>query len=231
MSLGVLDWGIGGVFAALRALEREPTLDLVYRSDSANTPYGKQTRAELARSVGAALDWLAEAGAEQILIACHSGSTALRDLSPPVPTWGVIEPHAVPPDAGKLLVLGGARTIRSGHWHRALASLPGERRIVQRVSQPLSAHIEAGRTDHPDCLADLDRILAPALDADVVVLACTHYTALGGAIAARMPQARQVDPAMFVVDGLSLRPGSGQVRWTSSGDAQVVRDAARRWAR
>jgi glutamate racemase len=222
MTLGVLDWGVGGFFAAAYACTRVPTLDVVYRADTGNTPYGLQTRSQLAISVQRGLNTLAEQGATHIIIACHSGSTALRDVHPPVPTWGVIDASSVPADAGKVLVLGGARTIRCGHWRRALHALPGARQVVQRISQPLSAHVEAGAAGSPECLADLDRIIAPARDVDCVVLACTHYAALAGAIAERLPRAVQVDPALAVVDGLELQAGHSQFSASTSGDVHVL---------
>ncbi len=222
MTLGVLDWGVGGLFAAAHACSRVPTLDVLYRADTGNTPYGLQARSQLARSVQAGLDTLACQGATHIIIACHSGSTALRDVAPPVPTWGVIDASSVPQDAGKVLVLGGARTIRCGHWRRALHDLPGSRQVVQRISQPLSAHVEAGTAGSAACGADLDRILARALDADCVVLACTHYAALVAAIAERMPGALQVDPAMAVVDSMPLQPGEQYFSASSSGDVAAL---------
>ena len=54
MKLGILDWGVGGLFALEMARQREPSLDLVYLSDAGNTPYGKQPRSELRRSVARA---------------------------------------------------------------------------------------------------------------------------------------------------------------------------------
>ena len=220
MTLGVMDWGVGGLFAAVAARDLVPGLDVVYRADTANRPYGTQSRTELAASVQATLERLADAGATHILIACHSASTALPDVSPPVPIWGVIAPESVPDHAVNVLVLGGARTIRSGHWRRALTQ-PG-RRIVQRISQPLSAHVEAGRTEHPDCLADLDHILAPARGCDAVILACTHYAALEPAIQQRMPHALCIDPAMAVVRTLPLAPGSGRFDVDTTGDRSAL---------
>ncbi len=222
MMLGVLDWGVGGLFAAAHACTREPMLDVLYRADTGSTPYGLQTRAQLARSVQAGLDTLASQGATHIVIACHSASTALRDVVPPVPTWGVIDASSVPQDAEKVLVLGGARTIRCGHWRRALQDLPGSRQIVQRISQPLSAHVEAGTSASAACGADLDRILAPAQDADCVVLACTHYAALVSHIAERMPDTLQVDPAISVVDALPLQPGRQRFSASTTGDVAAL---------
>ncbi len=219
MTLGLLDWGLGGLFALAHARRSEPTLDVVYLADSGNTPYGKQSREHLAQSVLTSLHRLADLGATEVLIACHSGSSALPDITPPVPTRGVIDAGCVPADARRVAVLAGARTVRSGRWRRALqAHGVASTGIVQRVAQPLSAHVEAGRIDHREMHTDLDRILAPVLDADVVVLACTHYAALEHAIRERMPNARVVDPALAVVGSMRMCPGSTRTIAVTTGD-------------
>lgn len=222
MTLGILDWGVGGLFALRRARQRCPELDVVYLSDSGNVPYGKQDRRTLADSVGRAIATLAEQGATEVLVACHSASTALPDVHPVVPTRGVIDGSTVPP--GRALVLGGRRTITSRAWHRALSG----RDVRGRVAQPLSAHVEAGAASSEACLADLDRILAPGTDRDVVVLACTHYAALTDAVRQRMPRATVVDPAMAIVDGLALAPGEGRVRVYTTGVVPEMNETARR---
>lgn len=217
--LGVLDWGVGGLFSVQQARLQAPTCDLVYLSDAGNTPYGKQSRRQLAASVERGIQRLADLGARQVLVACHSGSTALPDLTPAVPTRGVIAPETVP--AGSLGLIGGRRTVRSGAWRRALA-----RPVLQRVAQPLSAHVEAGTTDSLACRADLDRILGPLKRVDVLVLACTHYTALAAAIQARCPRATLVDPALERVRGLSTAPGGARLEVWTTGDPAAMRRTA-----
>ncbi len=123
-------------------------------------------------------------------------------------------------------MIGGQRTIRSGAWRRALAG----RAVLQRVAQPLSAHVEAGRSADSVCRADLDRILAPAHGATGVVLACTHYAALAAAIAERMPGAWVIDPAMGVVDrllnGLPAGPPAAAPRFFTTGDPAAMAEVA-----
>jgi glutamate racemase len=213
MTLGFLDWGIGGFFALRRALQREPTLDVVYLSDTGQVPYGKQPEATLRVTVERGCQRLREHGATHVLVACHSASTVL-----PVGCIGVIRPDLVP--AGRTLVLGGQRTVDSGQWDGP--------RTLQRVAQPLSAHIEAGRAQSADALADLDRILAGVVSPDTVVLACTHYSAMADAIQARFPKARLLDPALAVVDALALVPGEGRIEVLTTGRLQDLWQAAAR---
>ncbi|HCH65310.1 MAG TPA: hypothetical protein DFR83_21065, partial [Deltaproteobacteria bacterium] len=154
--IGVLDWGIGGLFAVERMLAREPTLDLAVLSDAGNVPYGRQSRPQLCASVRDSVARLRELGAGPILVACHSASTVLPELDLP-DVEGVVRPEAVPL-GGTILVLGGIRTIRSGAWRRALQH---HGTVIQRIAQPLSAAVEAGHIHHPATAQALDRILAP----------------------------------------------------------------------
>jgi len=203
--LAILDWGIGGV-GVWRALRlRAPRLPIIYLSDSGYTPYGLLSREALARRVTELARLLVEHGANSLVIACNAASTVIESASEirdfEVPVTGMIRPllQSFPAGArGTLGVLGGRRTIRSQLLRRGLER-PG-RRIVQRIAQPLSAHVERGSTHGADCARDLDRILAPLRTADSILLACTHYPAIEHLIAARTPDAKLIDPADSVVE-------------------------------
>jgi len=221
--IGVLDWGIGGLFSVARILRRDPTVDLVFFSDSGAIPYGRQQRPQLRHSVRQAVTHLRSLGATQILVACHSASTVLPQLALPG-VHGVICPAHIPP-SNRTLVLGGIRTIRSGAWRRALHT---HRSVVQRIAQPLSAAVEAGLIEHPTTRDHLHRILAPVRAADTVVLACTHYIALAPQIQALMPHANIIDPALVEVDQLDIPAGSGRRVAQTTGDVHRTREVATR---
>jgi glutamate racemase len=63
------------------------------------------------------------------------------------------------------------------------------------VAQPISARVEAGDLNSQALRRELDGIMAPLREVDLLVLACTHYPALRGAFAERAPGAGIVDPA------------------------------------
>jgi len=200
--LGILDWGIGGV-GVLRVLrQRTQRVPVLYVSDSGSIPYGLLSRTALTLRVSQVLRHMVERGATSIMVACNAASTVIELASPgAVPVTGVIAPAIglIPSEfRGALGIIGGARTIRSGIYRRALAG-PG-RRIVQRIAQPLSAHIEAGTTGSARCAEDLARILGPLRAVDAVLLACTHYPAIAESIGSLVPGARLLDPAAAVVD-------------------------------
>jgi glutamate racemase len=221
-----------GVVRVLR--QRAPEVPVVYVSDTGFTPYGKVPRAVLAARVSRMVRALAVEGALAVVVACNAASTVVGSLGEvPVPVFGVIDcaiglvPRAF---RGTIGVVGGARTIRSGLYRRGLAGRG--RRVVSRIAQPLSGHIEAGTVDSDACQAALDRILAPLRDADAVLLACTHYPAIASAIGARVPRARLLDPAealvAHVLTTAPLPPRRADDRLLTTGDADAMRASTRR---
>jgi glutamate racemase len=181
---------------------------------------------------------LAERGATEVVLACNAASTVVGRLTAaPVPIEGIISHGlaSVPEGLGSIGVVGGRRTIDAGHYRRGLAR-PG-RVVLSRVAQPLSAHIEAGRTGSGQFHADLAAIVAPLRRVDALVLACTHYPAASRWFAAALPNALLVDPAEHLANAIAYRypeamsaasPAS-RVFLTTGDPAAMRRGAARAW--
>lgn len=235
-TLGVLDWGIGGigVVHALRA--HNITLPIVYLSDTGVMAYGKLSSQALTTRVKRAIDNLQTRGATQVLVACNAASTVIQNIHCNVPVVGVIEPtlgaiSKVPRDTfGIVGVIGGTRTIRSGVYRRGLLALNLD--VVQRIAQPLSAHIEHGTIDSANGVRDLQHILKPLATVDTLVLACTHYPAIAARIQTHVPHARLIDPAVAVVRALepqlAFHVGDRDLQLLCTGDAVAMRQGARR---
>ncbi|TNF29682.1 MAG: glutamate racemase [Deltaproteobacteria bacterium] len=229
--LGVLDWGIGGVDAFRRLRARYPTLPMTYWSDSGFTPYGKVPAPALAARIAEVAGRMA---VTHLVVACNAASTVLDAAPLPVPTVGVIAPGvalALRSPARILGVVGGERTIASGAWERPLVA--AGREVRARVAQPLSAHVEAGRLDGPELERDLADILAPLVGVDALILACTHYPAIAGAFARRLPGVTLLDPVDALLDAVAAWPladsgGDGDLRVLTTGDPSATREAARR---
>ena len=180
---------------------------------------------------------LARHGATDVVLACNAASTvADRLTAAAVPVEGIITHGvaSVPDDLDHIGVVGGRRTIAAALYRRGLAR-PG-RTVISRVAQPLSAHIEAGRTGSAPFQADLARIVAPLLRVDALVLACTHYPAATQWFAAALPQTRLIDPAAQLAAAIAARyphhqqAGPASRRFLTSGDPDAMRrGAARAW--
>jgi glutamate racemase len=235
--LAVVDWGIGGLGFLARFATRHPDAGAVYLSDAGFAPYGKLPRRALAARVDRVLRYLAdEHGADHAVLACNAASTVLADLRAPgqgMAVAGIVAPavevlsRRAPARVG---VIGGRRTILSGVYGRALRAAGHD--VCQRVAQPLSAHVEAGRLDGDAVRGDVARILAPLRGVEVLVLACTHYPALAPLLAERCPGAELFDPADATLAHVEARwplahAASGPHRVLTTGDPDSMRRAAR----
>ena len=235
MRLAVLDWGIGGMgFLSLLAA-RHPDAGAVYLSDAGFTPYGKVPRRALAARLDQVLRHLRDRyGVDHAVLACNAASTVLPELAAPregIAVAGVIAP-ALAALAGlapaRVGVIGGGRTVRSGAYGRGLRA--AGHHVRQRVAQPLSAHVEAGRLEGDAVRGDVARILAPLRGVEVLVLACTHYPALAPLLAERCPRATLFDPVAATLARMEAAwpaPAPGPRRVLTTGDPESMRRSAR----
>jgi glutamate racemase len=236
--LGIVDWGIGGI-GLLNALDRvAPGLPVLYWSDAGATPYGRLSADELTERLTTVVAELAARGATEVVLACNAASTVVDQLGgAAIPVEGIIRHGlaSVPEDLESIGVIGGQRTIDAGLYRRGLAR-PG-RVVLSLVAQPLSAHIEAGRTGSPQFLADLAQIVAPLRRVDALVLACTHYPAASSWFAAALPNVLLIDPADRMANAIAERhPHARFARrpakraFLTTGDPEGMRlGAARAW--
>jgi glutamate racemase len=235
--LGIVDWGIGGIGLLALLDDLVPALPVTYWSDTGSVPYGLQRTADLRGRLRAVVAELAARGCTEVVLACNAASTVLvgPGLGPaPVPVEGIIGHgiDAVPPGAGPVGVVGGRRTILGAYHRRGLEA--AGRTVRARVAQPLSAHIEAGRTGTPEFVADLRHIVAPLHGVDALVLACTHYPAAARWFADELPGTVLVDPAAHLAAAVAARhpEAAGPRRATAArtllttGDPAAMRRAA-----
>ena len=231
-ALGVIDWGIGGLDVVAKLRNAGHLRPVLYVSDSGATPYGKQSDTNLAARIQALLEALAGHGCDEVVIGCNAASTVIPDLQSLCVrrVLGVIQPGieaTVASGVRAVAVLGGRRTIDSGHYGAALRA----RGIVvnEIVAQPLSALIERGITSGPELDEAVDQIVRPVRDATAIVSACTHYLAALPALRRALPQLTTViDPAHALVDR-HFRPAPPQSlrdRYWTTGDPAASRRAA-----
>jgi glutamate racemase len=190
--IGVFDSGIGGltVVSALRTLL--PNESIYYLGDTARIPYGSRSEATVQRyslEIGA---MLLEENAKTVVVACNTASAvALPQLekSLPVTVTGVILPGARAAIAktrtGNVGVIGTRATIKSGAYERALRTLNADVRVTARACPLLVPLIEEGWLESVITDEIIMQYLKPLVEEgiDTLVLGCTHYPLLRGAIA------------------------------------------------
>lgn len=188
--IGIFDSGVGGLTVASAIREQLPSESFVYIGDTQHSPYGPKPIADVRRYSLEVLDTLVEQGVKMLVIACNTASAAmLRDAREryDVPVVEVIGPavrRAVSTTRnGRIGVIGTVGTIASRAYQDMLEV--NERLEVFTAACPRFVEfVEAGVTGTGEVLAVAEEYLAPLRDADVdtLVLGCTHYPFLRGAI-------------------------------------------------
>lgn len=181
--IGLFDSGSGGltVLQAIRA--QAPNVDIAYIGDIANAPYGLKDQADIERLTMHMIRELRARGATHLVSACNSISTSV--IRPLFDLFGVQESsmtEMVGPTIDALRCFSNKRIVifttiatqRSGMYQAAcvehtldatIVSLPRLAGLIEA-----SAPSDALRNEVEEGMA-----IAQSLNADVVVLGCTHF--------------------------------------------------------
>lgn len=206
--IGIFDSGVGGLTVARAVMDMLPREAIHYVGDTANGPYGPLPIADVRRHALDIMDRLVDDGVKLLVIACNTASAAvLRDARERfskergVPVVEVIVPAvrraAALSHNRRVGVIGTKATITSGAYDDALAAAP-DIAVTSQACPRFVEFVEAGVTGGPEVLEAAREYLAPliAADVDTVILGCTHYPMLAGAIGYVMgPDVSLVDSA------------------------------------
>ncbi len=188
--IGIFDSGVGGLTVARAISDQLPRESLVYIGDTAHSPYGPKPIADVRRYSLEVLDTLVGQGVKMLVIACNTASAAvLRDAREryDVPVVEVINPAVrtamSTTRSGRIGVIGTTGTIGSRAYQDML-EVNDRLTVFAQACPRFVEFVEAGVTDSPEVLAVAEAYLAPLRDAgvDTLVLGCTHYPFLTGAI-------------------------------------------------
>jgi len=190
--IGVFDSGIGGLTVVKALRDLLPNETISYLGDTARVPYGPKSPETVQRYAIELGEMLMKDDAKALVVACNTVSAvALPTLSKqfPVPVIGVIEPGAraaVSATRNKHVgVIGTRGTIRSGAYEKALRGADESVQVTSQACPLLVPLIEEGLLNDEVTDQMIVRYLEPLLKAgiDTLVLGCTHYPLLTGAIA------------------------------------------------
>ena len=188
--IGIFDSGYGGLTVARAVLDQLPHESIAYFGDTARAPYGPRPIAESREFALECLDRLVEHGVKVLVIACNTASAAvLHDAREryDVPVVEVIRPAvrraARATRNHRVGVISTRGTHLSGAYVDAFAAAPH----LEVTSVPCPRFVElveSGVTSGQDVIDVARGYLAPLVDGDVdtLVLGCTHYPLLAGAI-------------------------------------------------
>jgi len=188
--IGIFDSGVGGLTVARAVSDQLPRESILYIGDTAHSPYGPKPIADVRRYGLEVLDTLVDQGVKMLVIACNTASAALlRDAREryDVPVLEVIGPAVRTAMSttrnGRVGVLGTEGTIGSRAYQDML-EVNENLTVFAQACPRFVEFVEAGETDSAEVLAVAEEYLAPMRHAgvDTLVLGCTHYPFLEGAI-------------------------------------------------
>jgi glutamate racemase len=218
--IGIFDSGVGGLTVQRAVLEAVPAAATVYLGDTARLPYGTKSPETVTQYSLRSARFLARHGIDLLVVACNTASAvalpALRaELS--VPVLGVVEPGArvaaLASRTGRIGVIGTPGTIASGAYQAAIRRERPDATVVAKACPLFVPLAEEGWTDPSDEVVRgvVRRYLSPVREAgvDTLVLGCTHYPLLEGAIAAELPGVALVDSARAIATQVRERLGGG----------------------
>lgn len=250
--IGIFDSGVGGLTVARAIIDQLPNESIIYVGDTANTPYGPKSIPEVRELALSVMDKLADEGVKLLVIACNSASAAvLRDarerytVGRGIPVVEVIQPavrRAVASTKNrKVGVIGTNATIASQAYDDAFAAAV-DLEITSAACPQFVDFVERGITSGPELLAIAETYLGPIRDSgvDTLVLGCTHYPLLTGAISYVMGDSVTLvssaeetakDVYRTLVEHSLLRTSNSAptLRFQATGDAKSFGKLARRF--
>jgi glutamate racemase len=252
LPIGVFDSGVGGLTVARAIIDQLPNESIIYVGDTANTPYGPKSIPQVRELALSVMDRLVDEGVKLLVIACNSASAAvLRDarerytVARGIPVVEVIQPavrRAVASTRNrKVGVIGTEATVTSKAYDDAFAAAV-DLHITSAACPSFVDFVERGITSGPELLAVAEHYLAPIKDAgvDTLVLGCTHYPLLTGALSYVMGDevtlvssaeetAKDVYRTLIAHNLERTNASKPTLRFQATGDAEEFEKLARRF--
>ncbi|HEY3209844.1 MAG TPA: glutamate racemase [Actinomycetota bacterium] len=189
--MGVFDSGTGGLTVVRAIMDELPLEPVVYFGDHARFPYGPRPLAEIRGFAVQIARHLVEEDVKLIVVACNAATSAALDEvadAVPVPVVGVIDP-AVRAAAratrnGSVGLIGTQATVSSGAYQRAFDRIAPQVDVLAQACPLFVEFVERGDTTSPALMDAAAGYLEPLQEAgvDTLILGCTHYPLLRGAI-------------------------------------------------
>lgn len=246
--IGVFDSGAGGLTVARAIIDQLPSESITYLGDTAHVPYGPRPIEQIREYALGCMDLLVEQGVKALVIACNSASAAcLRDAREryDIPVVEVIQPavrRAVAATiSNRVGVIGTAATVASRAYDDAFAAAP-QIELHSAACPRFVDFVERGITKGRQVMGLAQAYLQPLQDAgiDTLVLGCTHYPMLVGALSVVMGEqvtlvnsaeetAKDLYRELLARDLYAEREDAGKRRYLATGDPERFLALARRF--
>lgn len=207
MKIGVFDSGVGGLSIANAVRKALPEADVVLRQDKEHVPYGLRPPEELLGFVIPIFQSMVDEGCQVIVVACNTVTTTLieqlreRFAVPLVAVEPMVKPAAELTRSGVIAVCATPTTLASARYARLKQEYAAGITVLEPDCGDWPAMIEHKRIDEDKIADRINEVLAK--DADVIVLACTHYHWIEEEIKALVrDRAQVIQPEQAVIEEL-----------------------------
>lgn len=230
-TLGIMDWGIGGLSVYQQFRFQNKTTNICYLSDSGFTPYGKLSKEQMQSRFENIADFFKSRQVSIVFVACNAASSALDGVEQVIRDVRFISliPFGVTQvqksQFKHVAVIGGDLTISSKSYERYFSE-KSEKKINYVSAQPLSALVEAGELSGEHVEQIIRKIFTQLGSPDCILLACTHYPALIPTFKKLYPHLDYLDPAVLMAASCDLN-GENQFQFYTTGSAPETQKAAR----
>lgn len=187
----MFDSGIGGLTVLKEVRKLLPQEHILYLGDTARVPYGNKSPQTITKYALESAIFLLTRGIKILVIACNTSSAlALNILKKklPIPVLGVIDPGArgaVEHSQNKKVgIIGTKATIKSMAYVKAIKRLDPGIDVTSRACPLFVPIAEEGLEDDKVAYLVAEKYLEEfkASSIDTLVMGCTHYPILEGAI-------------------------------------------------
>lgn len=179
MKIGVFDSGVGGLSVANFIKEALPEHEVLLREDREHLPYGLRTPDELLSLVVPIFQDLVDKGCQVIVVACNTVSTTLiSDLRkqftiPFIAVEPMVKPAARLTKSGVIAVCATPTTLASNRYKQLKQEFASGLTVLEPDCSDWTMMIEEQTVNHDKIAERINAVLEQ--QADVIVLACTHY--------------------------------------------------------
>lgn len=180
MKIGVFDSGIGGKSIADSLARDFPQAEVDYVHDSAHVPYGGREQEEIVTLTENAIQPLLKGACDCIVIACNTATAAaieyLREKYPRQKFIGLepmIKPAVLASKTGIVAICATPFTLRSKRYIDLKRRFADTATIIEPDCSDWAKMIEHNKIDDEKIEKVITEIRTE--NADVIVLACTHY--------------------------------------------------------
>lgn len=190
-AIGVFDSGLGGLTVVKELMRQLPSEDIIYYGDTARVPYGTKSKESIVRFSIENTKVLLKHKVKMVVVACNSSSSyALEALRKkfPVPVVGVIHPGAKKAVSltrnKKVGVIATSATVASNEYARTIKGYDKGVKVFAKACPLFVPLAEEGWFHKPVTVNIAKEYLASlkGKNIDVLILGCTHYPLLKGAL-------------------------------------------------